>query len=374
MRIERKNNIDAFFALVRAGLWEKEERLAKFGAFDFSEVKKLAEEQSVVGLVAAGLGHISDVEVPKSIVLQFIAQTLQLEQRNSAMNHFIADLVAQMYKEDIYTLLVKGQGIAQCYERPLWRACGDVDLFFSKDNYYKAKSFFYSKAVSIVEENKKVLHLGLTIGPWLVELHGSLRSRCLLKMDHLIDIIQDDIFCGRAVRTWMNGNTPIYVPAPNNDVVIIFTHIIKHFFRGGIGLRQICDWCRLLWTYRDTIDQELLEKRIRTYGLLTEWRAFGVFVVNYLGFPIEAMPLYSKDKRWLKKARRINSFVINVGNFGHNRDLSYYSNRSFLTRKAISLWRHTKDSINHVLIFPIDSIRVWVGIIQKGAFAVLKGK
>jgi hypothetical protein len=111
--------------LVRAGLWEKEVQLASFGQIDFNEVYRLAEEQSVVGLVAAGLEHLQDVQPPKEILLQFIGQSLQLEQRSIAMNGFIAALVEKMRKVGIYTLLVKGQGTAQCYERPLWRAAGD---------------------------------------------------------------------------------------------------------------------------------------------------------------------------------------------------------------------------------------------------------
>lgn len=77
---------------------------------------------------------MQDVKVPKEILLQFIGQSLQLEQRNQAMNIFIAEIVDKMRIEGIYTLLVKGQGIAQCYERPLWRASGDVDLLLSQDN------------------------------------------------------------------------------------------------------------------------------------------------------------------------------------------------------------------------------------------------
>ena len=53
------NTQQAFFALVRAGLWEKEVRLLPYGEVDYSEVMRLAQEQAVVGLVAAGLGHVT---------------------------------------------------------------------------------------------------------------------------------------------------------------------------------------------------------------------------------------------------------------------------------------------------------------------------
>ena len=111
-----------------------------YGDIDYAEVMRLAQEQAVVGLVAAGLEHVTDVKVPQVWALQFAGQTIQLEQRNKAMNQFIAGLIAKMREADIYTLLVKGQGIAQCYERPQWRASGDVDLLLSEDNYEEAKS------------------------------------------------------------------------------------------------------------------------------------------------------------------------------------------------------------------------------------------
>lgn len=83
---------------------------------------RLAEEQSVVGLVSAGIEHIVDVRVPQEVALTFAGSALQLEQRNKAMNQFIGVLIEKLRAADIYTLLVKGQGVAQCYERPLWRA------------------------------------------------------------------------------------------------------------------------------------------------------------------------------------------------------------------------------------------------------------
>ena len=132
-------NQQTFFELMRAGLWEKEAQLLQYGRVDYDEVFRIADEQSVIGLVTAGIEHVQDVKVPQDIVLQFIGISLQLEQQNKALNDFIVWLIETLRKEDVYTLLVKGQGIAQCYENPLWRTSGDIDFFLSEENYQKAK-------------------------------------------------------------------------------------------------------------------------------------------------------------------------------------------------------------------------------------------
>ena len=366
------NNQQAFLELVKAGLWEKDACLLPYGDIDFQEIYKIAQEQAVVGLVAAGLDRVLDVKIPKDDVLTFIGSALQIEQQNKAMDTFLANLIDELRKKDIYTLLVKGQGIAQCYERPLWRACGDIDFLLSPSNYDKAKSFLIPLASSVEEEVSRALHLGLTIDPWVVELHGTLRSCVLKRMDTIIDEVQADVFYRGNVRSWNNNHTQVFLPSFNNDVFFIFTHILKHFFHGGIGLRQICDWCRCLWVCKDTLDISLLEERISRAGITTEWKAFAAYAVEYLGMPIEAMPLYSLDKKWTRKARSINNYVLRVGNFGHNRDTSYYRNKPYLIRKTISFWRRTSDSFNHFFIFPCDSIGVWANVVSLGITALFR--
>ena len=52
-------NKQTFFELIKAGLWEKDVELRKYGTTDFEEIMLLAEEQSVVGLVTAVTHHMS---------------------------------------------------------------------------------------------------------------------------------------------------------------------------------------------------------------------------------------------------------------------------------------------------------------------------
>ena len=391
------SNTEILFELVRAGLWGDVKvngyRLkVKESAIDWGEILRLAEEQSVVGLVAAGIENLLETSgtseqvrananfnanlnfnVPKEWALQFIGQTLQLEERNKAMNAYVASLIDKMKCAGIYALLVKGQGIAQCYEKPLWRACGDVDLFLSDDNYEKAKALLAPLAASVEEEYVREKHLGMTIDGWVVELHGRLYCGLSSRIERELDDVYEDTFCKGNVRSWMNGHTQVFLLKAENDVFYVFTHILQHFYKGGIGLRQICDWCRLLYRYRGELDLQVVESRIRRAGLMSEWRAFGALAVEYLGMDASAVPFYSDAAKWKSKARRIRDFVLVSGNFGHNRDSSYMK-YPYLIRKCFSMGKRIGDLFRHARIFPLDSLRFSLAIMRNGVRSALNGE
>ena len=373
-----ESSINAFFVLVRAGLWANfESRDIRNHGFteyvDWEMVYQLAEEQSVIGVVLAGMEH-SNIKPPQELLLQWIGDVQMLEQQNKAMNRFVADLIEKLRAADIYTLLVKGQGIAQCYERPLWRCCGDVDLFLSDDNYKRAKELLVPIASEVEKEYHREKHLGMTIDGFAVELHGTLHSGLSLKIEEGLDEIKKAAFNEGKVRTWMNGSTPVFLLNADEDVVYVFTHMLQHFFKEGLGLRQVCDWCKLLWSYRSDLDLQILESRIRKMGLLSEWRAFGAFAVEYLGMANDAMPMYSADAKWKKKAEKICAFILEVGNMGHIRDMSYFNKYPYLVRKVISLGRRCSDLWRDARIFPMDSLRFFPRIIINGLQSAVRGE
>ena len=367
MRLD--DNSNAFFEILRAGLWEKEARLSQYNDIDFAAIMRMAEEQSVVGLITAGLEQVNDMKIPQVWTLQFIGATIQIEQRNRSMNSFIESLMQCLYDAEIQAVLVKGQGIAQCYEKPLWRASGDVDLLL--EEYERAKTFLIPTASEVETEYSFFKHQGMTIEGWEVELHGTLWSRLSKRIDNEIDLVQRRVFKDGTIRVWKNNYVAVQLPAPNEDVVLIFTHILHHFFFEGIGLRQICDWCRLLWTYRTEIDTTLLEQRLRRMGLMTEWKVFAVYAVEWLGMPPESMPFYEDKTHWKRKAERIGSFVMQVGNFGH-KSRRNYTGQSYLVRKFNSFWGRLSDMLRHLSVFPKDSIVFFGGVIKSGFHAFLK--
>lgn len=347
-------NTQAFLTLMRAGLWEQDARLSQFKDIDWQEVYRLAAEQSVLGLALAGLEY-SDVKPPKELLLLWIGEVQQIEQRNKLMDRFVSELIDVLRKKNIYSLLVKGQGVAQCYKKPLWRTPGDIDLLLSDDNYKRAQKVLVPLASEVTNEEVATKHQALVINGFDVELHGKMPFIISKRVDVGIDEVLYDIFCRGNVRSWDCNGIQVFLPSPNNDLILVFTHFLHHFFIEGVGLRQICDWCRLLWTHKDLIDLGLLESRIRKMGLLSEWKVFASLAVEHLGMPEKRIPFYDNRKSYSRRANRALSRVFKTGNMGHNNDNSYRGKHPRLLANLITFLRRIGDFARMVFIFPVDS-------------------
>lgn len=358
------DNKEVFLSFVRAGLWEEVcENDIFFKGVDWGEVQKLAEEQSVIGLIVSGLEKMPTGIILLTEKLTLLGKRQLIEQRNEAMNRFIAELVGQLNISGIYAMMVKGQGVAQCYERPLWRSAGDIDFLLDEENYNKAKVFLASLSEETLSEDVAKRHSSIQLSGFTIELHGRMPFVLSRRADRVIDEVIADSLLGiggkqPSVRVWKDESVDIYLPNADNDVILVFTHYLHHFFIEGVGLKQICDWCRLLWTYRDEIDRGLLEARLGSMGLISEWKAFASLAVNHLGMPEEAMPFY--DKRYRRRGEKILSHVLKSGNLGHNNNQKYRSKLSKPMADTITFFRRIGDFAKFAFIFPIDSPKFFI--------------
>lgn len=227
-----------------------------------------------------------------------------------------------------------------------------MDLLLSQKNYEKAKDYLQGKASHVDKEDEKRNHLGMTIDGWIVELHGTLLTGISNRLNKVILQVQDAILFSGEVRSWQDGKTQVFLPSADNDVFLVLSHILEHFYVGGIGLRQICDWCRLLWTYKGSINEKLLERRLKDAGIMTEWKGFAAFAVDYLGMPVAVMPFYEDKQKWHKKADRLCAMILETGNFGHNKDESYRDRTSKVKGLAITFGRRIAEYWKLMRIFP----------------------
>ncbi len=362
-----------FFALLRSGLWGGAPVLLRSEADveDWRKVYRLSMEQTVVGLVTDGAAACPAGFVPKAVSLKLMSSLVATERLNAAIDAAVVRFVSILESGGVQPVLVKGQAVAQCYIRPEGRMSGDVDLVISPAQYEDAKAIITPIADSVAAEGKDKMHFGAMFGDVELELHGTVRTSLGKKINDVLDSAQAGLFTEGGCRSWDCGGTPVRIPSIDFDALFIFTHLLQHFFCGGLGLRQLCDWARVLHTHRGKIDLPLLQERLRLMGLESEWKTFVLFLVRYLGLPEEEAPLY--DGSFAGKADKLWGYIERVGNFGKNRLTRDRSRDPYIIRKIGSLLINSRDFVHHLSIFPLDSLLFFWQYFRTGVRAVAKG-
>lgn len=430
MKKNNDNTVRFFFKLLRFGLWgssedvseaeRKSESIVPEGGeikalnltedLDWKQLYRLSCEQTVAGYVAVGLeqyvaemkqndrtdNNVSDnnVEevsfeskkskmknekinasrhtVPENVIQAFKKIKFSIGLSNYRMNDFLANIIKELEEAGIEPLLLKGQGVAQNYLSPEVRQAGDIDLLLHREDYEKAKMLLIPKADNLEIETSSRKHLGMHFGNIEVELHGTIHGTFGNKFNTYLDKKQEELFIKKNFRHWCYNGVEISMPSADFDALFIFTHFLNHFYFGGLGLRQICDWTMFLHKNVQHIDSAKLENDIKKLGLLREWQTFGCFAVKYFGLPEEEMPMY--NNKYTKKADKIRDFLIASGNFGKSRGYRDYSKDCYIIRKAKSLFIKGGYIINLLPVFPGNTIRFFFIFLSTGFSYAVKGK
>ena len=147
-------------------------------------------------------------------------------------------------------------------------------------------------------------------------------------------------------------------------------HMYYHFISGGIGLRHLCDWVMLLHTHYNEIDTRELERLLKEFHLLREWRLFTPVAVRYLGLCEQECPFYSPE--FNLNAERILAFVLKEGNFGYA--LRSHSKRpeGYLAGKAYSLRSNTARLYAKLWIDPPTVLKHYGNYLLTGSKRFIK--
>ena len=363
-------NEEVFLELLKIGLWGEENYInnikdnkALFKDIDWEKVYRHAVAQTMIGILADGINSIglNELKVPQDIKFKLIQHVIRIEQANEKMNIFLPQLYKKLNKADIHAWLLKGQGVAQCYLRPNHRQSGDIDLFFLNKAHYEKAGELLSKYDN-GKETEETEHYAFTINGIVVELHGKIVARTNRKLDRNFipwtkEIAQNE-------EEIIQNETQVTLPPIAFDAVYIFVHMMRHYFEGGIGLRQVSDWMRYLYVHHHQINQEQLTAYLKRLGVTKIWKVFGAMAVNYLGCPQEYMPLY--DSKYSKDGATILQYILRSGNFGYFDDRLQNRPKNFYLGKLYSFWGQIQMILRNLKMFPEESLRALPVLIQGG--------
>ena len=369
-----RNSDKLFFDILRKGLWGKSEvdTLCSVDEQVWREVLWLSFSQTVAGIISDGLSNCSQGVVPRPIAMKLISASVSTEHRNQQINAKIAQLIPEFVKAGVPVVVVKGQAIAQCYKNPFSRMPGDIDLIVKPEDYERAKTIIRGLSGEEGTDDSGVKHFAATVGDIEVEVHGTVHTSLSSKVNDMLDEMQAEVLADGGSCVWNCNGVDVKVPSADFDALYIFLHLLQHFFCGGLGLRQLGDMAMALHTHKGEIDEQKLIERLERMKLVSEWKAFITFLVNYLGLPEQEAPLY--DDKYTKQADRIWKYIRKTGNFGKNKSRRYGTNSSYLLRKAESLIRNTNSFADHIQLFPADSFKFFWYYFATGIRTAAKGE
>lgn len=322
----------AFFILLRAGLWEtqiEDTSLFPLTHEIWGEIWSIARKQTVTGIVYKGILSLPTYLFPNdNILFKWVAEVNCIERENKKMNCILTTLTTHFKANSIDCILQKGQGISMMYETPSLRQCGDIDLYFpsSRDN---------KKALSLVEkEGCTVKHApdGSYSYDWYgikVEHHSSLFDIYdPFQKAYISNLISKYGFAETIIsKEW---NIWIKTPSSSLNLLLLNTHIMKHAFGHGIGLRQICDIARAYYTLNTQVKQEEIKEIYTALGI-DKWSVLlHSFLINYIGLQPEHLP-YPHNSTC--SCDELLEIIMQGGNFGMFNKERKSASSSILLRK-----------------------------------------
>lgn len=344
----------AFLELLKAGLWGTAVKRGDFtdSGIDWERVVELARQQTVVGIVGEAMSQLPRGMMPRSLYLQVLKEVMEIEEENKRMNALIPVLFRTLDQLGVQSWLLKGQGVAQCYENSLRRTSGDIDVFFPIDGEYeKAREDFlrHLKPEDVHNDNHQTKTLEFDYKGIYIELHGRILPEVNRRCSHHFATFQKECQ-GESGIEW-NGAT---LPPLRFDAVFIFMHMVRHYFGGGIGLRQVSDWMRYVYKHHQDIQEEKLKENLQNTGLFKLWQAFGCMAVESLGYPSESMFFYTPS--FSKQARRLLKYILESGNFGYYDKRTKSDSRFYFVRRFVAFRGHLQMKLRNFIMFPEESV------------------
>lgn len=327
---------DAFFTLLRAGLWRKS---PDYSCFPLQEkswnlLYLQARKQTVEGVIYDGVLLLPEQFFPsRTLLLKWTAEVDALERRNKRMNRTVRELNRWFGENGVEAWLLKGQGVACCYEQSLHRSCGDIDWYFPRSgDCDKVRRLLEEKGIRV--EEQAGFSLSYSWDGFLVEHHS-----------RLLDI--HNPFAGRYLKKvieeestrpviWEEEGTKIFLPSPLLQHLLVNTHILKHMLAFGIGFRQLCDSARICYRHHEMREGIRLEKVYREIGIYRWMQSLNQLLYHEMGLPGTCLPFplsVSGDGRWMMEE------IWQGGNFGFF-DPRFGSNKgSEPWKKRNHVWR-----------------------------------
>ena len=326
-----------FFELIQVTIGRRNSLSRVPSSEEWNMLYNISVKQAVAGVCFCGLQRLPAnqlSELPKRLMMQWLALAEGIRQRNVLMNNRCVELLRMMNNEGLRCAILKGQGVAALYnsivgEWPqlgLYRQSGDIDVWvdggmnnvlkWCRKKYGDVDFDYINAHVPVFKDVEVEVH-------WRVgSMTNLFRNRRLQRWLERQDT-KEMILGGKAdlkpSETLQSSETSIIVPSLEFNAFYLMLHCYNHEFSSGLGLRQLMDYYFLLRNINvnktDKGDNSALFNRLfNEFGM--ERFVGAVMWIMQEVFGLERERLICEPDE--TEGRYILAEVMAGGNFGHH--------------------------------------------------------
>lgn len=311
----------------------------------------------VTAIVYRAINRLPKEQRPSmELVFQWASEAETVKGHNELLNAEAARLALLFEAQGRKTAVLKGAANARLYPDPFMRHAGDIDLWV-EGGRKSVEDLVKKMGYEIDEKDTGAPHhihiLGMSKVP--VEIHFRPASGVFspIANRNLLQYLEEEILNTERVPEGFS------VPSIKFALAMQLAHIQRHFFKGGVGLKQIVDYFILL-EHSTADDRREISSKLSRFGLKRLGAALMWVMGEVFGLEKDRM-LVTPDA---KRGKKMLAEVYACGNFGRNRvNARDERGMNFVVRWLLNRWKTARlapFSLSEVFWQEVDYCRDFI--------------
>ena len=297
---------------------------------DWKVLYAIAKKQALLGVLFYGIRRLPKELAPEQkLLMQWMVMAEQIRKQNIRLFQDSVKVCQNFENEGFTNCILKGQGNALLYPDPYMRTPGDIDIYLSGG---RRKIMKYVDQVC-PNQVMRYHHVDFPVMKTAIEVHFTpsymfcpIHNR---RMQKWFEEVMGEQ-CNHRVSL-PDGYGEIHVPQVSFNVIYILSHLYRHIFTEGIGLRQLLDYYFVLVKWHTNLtdsnkslpqmtqintDLDILRHELKYLGLWKFAQAVMYVLHEVFGLSEDWMiaPMDEREGRFLLDE------IMRGGNFGQYDD------------------------------------------------------
>lgn len=230
-----------FFDFLRFCIGSAKEIPGSLKEVDWKELYAIAQKQALLGVLFHGIQRLPKELAPEQkLLMQWMVMAEQIRKQNIRLFLDSVKVCKNFENKGFANCILKGQGNALLYPDPYMRTPGDIDIYLSGG---RRKIMKYVDQVC-PNQVMRYHHVDFPVMKTAIEVHFTPSYMFFPVHNRRMQKWFEEVMgeqCNHRVSL-PDGYGEIHVPQVSFNVIYILSHLYRHIFTEGIGLRQLLDY------------------------------------------------------------------------------------------------------------------------------------